>query len=586
MIRNHLTYALRHLRKNELHSILNLFGLSVGLACFALIGHWVKSELSYDRFHSKSDRIYRVALKLVDETSVINQAVTSPPLGPALVKDIPEVEQAVRIDPGDAVMAVGDKSFLERGVIADQSFLQVFDFNLLSGDRNSALKEPYSVILSQSLAGKYFGTQDPIGQLVKIFSFDPDGNGAQYKVTGVIEDCPKNTQFFYDYVISFNTWETSDPAVLAHDMWFNNGRTYTYILLHPDSDPAFVQAKLPGIVETYMGAELRESKFSYGYSLQALTDVHLYSNLSYEMGPTGSISYVIIFGTVGIIVLLLACINYINMSTAYATERFKEVGIHKVLGAMKRQLVTQYLTESWLLAVLSLLISFGWIELARPLIESISAARLEGLYTLRSLATLFAIASIAGLLAGFYPAVVLSGFKPVNILKGPARGMSGAWLRKMLVVVQFSITIMLVIGIIVAQMQMNFIHEKDLGFDKNNLVVFGVHGSREVMSGYNGFVDEFKSNPTVSGVTRSNTTIGNGLSNFRAVVEDVGGMNLAATVYDFGVDYDYVDVYNMKLIAGRNFRMDNGADSTRAFIVNEELTKSYGYSNPDRKSVV
>ena len=232
----------------------------------------------------------------VEETSVINQAVTSPPLGPALAKDIPEVERAVRIDPGDAVMAVEDKSFLERGIITDQSFFEVFDFRLLSGDRNSALKEPYSVILSQSLAEKYFGKSDAVGQLVKIFSFDADGNGAQYKVTGVIENCPENSHFFYDYVISFNTWETYNPAVLEHNMWFNNGRIYTYILLHPDSDPAQVQAKIPGLVETYIGKEMRENKFSYEYTLQALTDIHLYSNLSYEIGPNGSVSYVIIFG--------------------------------------------------------------------------------------------------------------------------------------------------------------------------------------------------------------------------------------------------------------------------------------------------
>src|SRR5688572_28667570 len=279
MIRYHLTYALRHLAKNKLYTILNLSGLSIGLACFAVIGLWVKSELSYDRFHEKSDRIYRVVSKFVDETSEIDQALTSSPLGPALVKDIPEVEQTVRIDPGDAVMAVGDKSFLERGIITDQSFLEMFDFKLLGGDRNSALKEPYSVILSQSMAEKYFGNVDPIGQLVKMFSFDSDGNCAQYKVTGVIENCPDNSHFFYDYVISFKTWETADPAILEHKMWFNHGRIYTYILLHPDSDPTALQAKIPALAEKYMGTEMRENKFSYEYKLQALTDVHLFSNL-------------------------------------------------------------------------------------------------------------------------------------------------------------------------------------------------------------------------------------------------------------------------------------------------------------------
>jgi putative ABC transport system permease protein len=577
MIRYHLTYALRHLVKNKLYTVLNLFGLSIGLACFALIGLWIKSEYSYDRFHEKSDRIYRVVSKFVDQTAVIEQAVSSPPLGPALMRDMPEVASALRLDPGDAVMAVGDKTFLERGIITDQSFFDVFDFKLLSGDRNSALNEPYSVILSQSLAEKYFGRADPVGQLVKIFSYDPDGNGAQYKVTGVIENCPDNSQFFYDYVISFKTRETVDPGI--QDQWFNTG-VYTYVLLHTNADAAAVQAKLGGLVQTYMGSSMKERNVRYEYSLQSLTDVHLNSNLNYEIGPTGSMAYVIIFGTVGIIVLLLACINYINMSTAYATERFKEVGIHKVMGALKRQLVTRYLTESWLLAVLSLVVAFAWIELSRPLFESISGRNLVGVYTTGWFGTLFAIASFVGLISGFYPSFVLSGFKPVNILKGYASGMSRNWLRKNLVVLQFSITIILVIGIIVVQLQMKFIHDKDLGFDKNNLVVFGVHGSPEVLNGYTAFADELTSNPNIGGVTRSNTTIGGGLGNATAEVEDVHGESLSTTVYPFRIDYDYLDVYNMKLLAGRNFRIDNAADSTLAFIVNEALTKSYGYSNP------
>lgn len=580
MITHHLSYAIRHLTKKKLYTALNVFGLSIGLACFATIGLWVNSELSYDRFHEKSDRIYRVVNTFVDETTVINQAVTSPPLGPTLVKDIPDVEQAVRIDPGDAVMAVGDKSFLERGIITDQSFFEVFDFKLLSGNKNSALKEPYSVVLSQALAEKYFGKSDAVGQLVKIFSFDPDGNGAQYKVTGVIENCPENSHFFYDYLISFNTWETYNPAVLEHAMWFNNGRVYTYLLLHPNADPVQVQAKMPSVIETYIGKEMRANKFNYEYTLQALTDVHLYSNLSYEIGPNGNMSYVIIFATVGIIVLLLACINYINLSTAYATERLKEVGIHKVMGAMKSQLITRYLAESWLLAILSLVIACGWIEMSRPLFESISGMKIVGLYTIQSIVILFGIASFAGLAAGFYPSVVLSRFKPANILKGNVGDMSNTWLRKVLVVVQFSITIILVIGIVVVQMQMDFIRDKNLGFDKNNLVVFGVHGSREVLTGYNGFVDELTANPNVVGVTRSNTTIGNGLGNLKATVEDAYGKKVSTTVYQFRVDHDYIDVYNMKLVAGRNFRVDNGADSSRAFIVNEALAKSYGYSNP------
>jgi putative ABC transport system permease protein len=290
-------------------------------------------------------------------------------------------------------------------------------------------------------------------------------------------------------------------------------------------------------------------------------------------------SYVIIFGTVGIMVLLLACINYINLATAYATGRFKEVGIHKVMGAMKRQLIVRYLVESWLVAVVALVIAFGWFELAQPLFETISGTKFDGLYTIQSIGILFVITSLVGLCAGIYPAVILSGFKPVSILKAQTGRLSGTLLRKTLVVVQFSVTIFLVIGIIVVQMQMSFIHNKDLGFDKRNLVVFGVHGSPEVLAGYNAFADELRINPLIGGVTRSNTTIGNGIGNAMAVLEDGGGQELSATVYPFRVDYDYIEVYEMKLVAGRDFQTDNAADAGRAFIVNEALTRNYGYVN-------
>lgn len=579
MIKHHLRYAVRHLRKKTTYTALNVFGLSIGLACAALIAFWVRAELSYDRFHVKSDRIYRVVSKFTNESSVVEQAITSAPLAPALIKDIPEIEQAVRIDPSDAVVALGDVSFLEEGLFTDQSFLDVFDFKLLSGDRKSALKEPYTIILSESMAKKYFGDADPMGQLIKIFAYDPDGQGAQYKITGVIENCPANSHFSYDYLISFTTAEINRPEILTNDHWFNNN-FYTYILLHPDAHAATVQEKITGLLKTYGGETMAKFNFQFEYSLQALADIHLNSNLSYEIGSVGSMSYVIIFATVGLFVLMLACINYINMSTAYATERFKEVGMHKVLGALRGQLISQYLTESWLLATAALVIAFGWIELSRPLFESITDTKFVGSYSFQSIGLLFAITSFIGLIAGFYPAIVLSGVKPVNILKRNAAGLSGSFLRKILVVVQFSVTIILVIGIIVVQLQMDFIQSKDLGFDKNNLVVFGVHGSPEVYSGYKGFADELAQNPNIGGIALSNTTIGNGLNNFAGIVEDVDGHKVNLTVYDMGVDYNYMDVYRMSLIAGRNFRVDNAADSTRALIVNESLAKSVGYLNP------
>lgn len=579
MLRHRLISAFRHLLKNRLYTSLNLFGLSIGLACFAMIGLWVKAELSFDRFHEKSDRIYRVASRYIDETSVNDVAVTGAPLAPAMLKDLPEVEQAVRIDPCDNAMMFGDKKFLEVGIIADQALFDVFDFKVLHGDRGSLLTEPFSVVLSGSLAKKYFSDADPIGQSMRVFRFDRDGTGADFKVTGIVEDSPPNSHLQFGFILSMKTAEAVNPSFGDTGSWLG-GVFLTYVTLHENADPASVEAKFPSMLETYAGDVMRKRNVQLQYSLQPLTDIHLRSKLAFDVGGQGSITYVMIFGAVGLIVLLLACINYVNLSTAYSTQRFREVGIHKVMGAQKQQLVARYLTESWLLAMMSLVVGFGWIELARPLFERIAGTSFPGLYTLQSIGALIAITSIVGLLAGFYPSAILSSFRPVQALKGAYGKVSGAGLRKALVVVQFSITIILVIGIIGVQLQMTFIQTKDLGFDKDNLVVFGVHGDSDVQSGYAGFANELAQNPNVAGVARSNTTIGNGLDFSTAIMENADGQRISRPVYRIRVDYEYLDVYKMKLAAGRNFRPDNGADSSKAFIVNEAMIGAYGYQRP------
>lgn len=572
-----MTSAFRRLRRNRTYTLLNIFGLSIGLACFAMIASWVRFELSFDRFHEKSERIYRVANRLTDGSSVSDMAITSPPLAGALLRDIPEIELAVRVDPVDNVMAFGDKKFLEEGIVADQSFFDMFDFKVLKGNRNFLLTEPYSIVLSKSLAEKYFGTLDPIGQSLRVFRFDPDGNGAEFKVTGIIEDRPDNTQFPLYFILSFKTAESINPRL--PNGWYNN-IVYTYFLLHQGSDPAAVQAKLPGITEKYM-AWGKEEKVNFSFFIQSLVDIHLYSDLTYEMPGNGSISFVIIFATIGVIVLLLACINYINLSTAYASERFKEVGIHKTMGAAKRQLMLRYLTESWLLTLFSLVIALGWMELSRTLFEELIGTSLTDMYTLQSIGLLVCIASLVGLVSGLYPAAVLSSFKPVNALKGQSGGSSRGWLRQALVVAQFAVTTILVIGIIGVHLQMRFIQNKDLGFDKNNLVVFGVHGSPEIYKGYNAFADELLTHPTIAGIARSNTALGSGISTSVVTAEDFEGKVSSATVYGMAIDHEYLDVYNMELLAGRNFRIDNGADSTKAFLVNEATTKIFGYTDPE-----
>jgi putative ABC transport system permease protein len=582
MLKSYFTTALRHLIKNKGYTILNAIGLSVGLTCFALIGLWVTNEVSYDRFHEKADRIYRVSGVFSSESDKMQQAVTPTPLRSALLADMPEVEDAAILDNNDAIVQRGDKQFMEDYLLmTEPSFFNMFSFQLKSGDRRTALNEPYSIVLSESMATKYFGEEDPVGQALTIFLQDPDGKGKAYTVTGVMEDCPLNSHFNYNALISFKTFEVNNPTDTRGYDWYNNGY-YTYLLLRKGSDPNQLQTKFPQLIEKYMGKQNREWKINYEYFLQPLTDIHLRSHLKYEIRETNSVSYVVIFGTIGVIVLLLACINYVNLATAFSSGRFKEVGMRKVMGAYKKQLIGQYLAESWILAILSLLFAFVWIELSRPLFESLTGKPVVELYTTQTLLTLFSIASLVGICSGFYPALLLSSFRPVSIMKGQLKtGSTGVLLRKSLVVVQYSITILLVVGILAIQRQLKFMQSHDLGYNKDGLLMLGVNGSQEVISGYEAFANDLKSLPIIDGVARSNTTIAGGLGNSVAKMEDASGKKANATVYRVRTDFDYREVYQMKLLAGRFFEKGNAADSTKGFIVNEALVRTYGYASPD-----
>jgi len=581
MINRYFTAAFRHLLKNKYYTVLNIVGLSVGLACFTLIGLWVQDELSYDRFHERADRIYRVAGTFTDESGQFDQAVTCIPLGPALASDLPEVEASVRVDMNGSVVQVGDKKFIEEDILAvDPAFFSVFSFKLLKGDAATALKDPYNIVITESMAKKYFGEHDPVGESLKIFQYDPNQLGAEYKITGVMEDCPPNSHLQYNFLFSFKTLEAYDPETFGYNGWFNNGY-YTYILVKPDTKTEVLKGKLATFLEKYIGSDMKKHKINWSYFLQPLTDIHLKSNLRYEIEPTSSVTYVVIFGSIGLIVLLLACINYINLSTAYSSDRFKEVGVRKVMGAHKNQLMGQFLVESWILAMASLVIAVVWMELARPLFESLTGKHISDFYNPDNVVSLVAIASLVGLLSGIYPSMILSSFRTVNILKGQYKtGATGVWLRKSLVVLQYSITIVLITGILVIQLQMNFIKNKDLGFDADNLLVLNVNGSREVRVGIGGFANDLLANPSVSGVATSGAFIAGGLGNSMATFVDASGKKVNGTIFMNGVDQEYVDTYRMKLIAGRNFIKESRADSL-SIIVNEKTVRNYGYADPE-----
>ncbi len=577
MIKNHFIVAFRNVTKNKSYTFLNLMGLSIGLACFTLLGLWVKGELSYDKFHLNSDRIYRVALKSTDKTGQLRQALTSPLLAQALVSDFPEVELAVRLGKQDATVQSGDQQFLEDDILlADSSFFDMFTFNLKAGDQHTALRNPYSIILSESMAHKYFGKADAIGKTIKVFLFDPDGKGKEYLVTGIIEDCPVTSQFQYNFIVSYKTFELNNQNATWYSNW-----SYTYIRLHAANESAHLEAKFPRLIDKYMGQVNRERDIKYEYFLQPLTRIYLTSDLKSEIGKTSSMEYVTIFATVGLLVLILACINYINMSTALSFSRFKETGVRKVLGSNRFQLITQFLTEYWIVAVISLLLAFLWVEIARNSFESLTGKPVTGLYDFSTLTALLAIATIVGICCGIYPSITITSLRAAHSLKGQFKGTGiGNWLRKSLVVVQYSITITLIAGILVIQNQLTFIQDKDLGFGKENLMILGVNGSQEVIQGFNGFANELLLNAEIKGIARSNSSVSNGLNSSAVVAEDAFGKKVDGSINRLRVDHNFLNVYKMELVAGRFFEEGNSADSTSAFIINEAATKNYGYRNP------
>jgi len=581
MLMNFIRTTLRHLLRNRVYAGLNIFGLSVGLACFAVIGLWVKQQLGYDRFHENAARIYRVSERVRRETGTTEQAVTPATLAPALLSDLPEVETAVRVDLNGEIVKAGGKQFVEEGIVATEpSFFDVFSFRLLKGNPATALSEPYTVVISESIARKYFGDTDPINTTMRIYLHDAHGDGADYKVTGIIQDCPDNSHLSYSMLISFKTVEVSEPESMTEKGWYES-EYYTYVLLKPMTEPTRVAEKFPAFLKQYMRGDGVKGNAGHEFFLTPLTDIHLRSNLLHEMRPGTSMTYVMIFSAIGFIVLILACLNYINLSIAYSTDRFMEVGVRKVMGASPRQLILQYLVESWMLAALALVVSIGWIELSRPLFESIFGLALTGLYTMQVLLTLLAIASVAGVTSGLYPALVLSSFRTVSVLKGQWRkGTSGAWLRKGLVVTQYAITVVLIAGILVVHDQLNYIKEKDLGFDKENLLILARNGSYEVIPGYEAFANELKAHAAIGGVARSNSMIATGLDRSTGMMETATGQREPVNLYTLGVDHDYLPTYKMTLVAGHNFRAGHAPDSS-GFIINETAARAFGYTTPD-----
>lgn len=583
MLTNQLKIALRALLRGRTYTALNVIGLAIGLACFGLIAAWVLNELSFDRFHEKHERIVRVVGRVTTDSEVFDQAVTSPPMGMALKDMFPEVENAVTLHHTENIVRVGDKQFLEEGVLfADPSVFDMFSYRLMEGDVATALKEPYSIVLTESMAGKYFGEENPIGKTVTIFAYDATGQGAPYQVTGVMADPPRNAHFTFQCIGSFSTLYAANPGLKTEWWrWFNNG-SYTYLLLKEGTDAGALEKKLPQFAENFMGERMGMMKMFYHYTLQPLASIHLESHLRYEITETGDRTTVYLFATIGACILFLACINYMNLATARSLSRAKEVGVKKVLGAGRAELIRQFIAESLLTAAGSLLLAILLMELLQPLFIQLTGNSIGEFYTAELIVLLLGSTVAVGFVSGLYPAFFVSNFKPLTVLRGTFQSSPGGnALRKGLVVFQFIVSITLLIGIGVVHTQMEFVQTKDLGYEKENLLVLDVNGFAEVLAGIRPFEQELRSHPAVEGVALSRGLIVGGLGNSHIETVDGAGNPVSSSIYQLRVGFEYVDVYRMKIVAGRDFNPGIAADSIESRLVNVATVRAFGWGDPE-----
>ncbi len=565
-------FIFRRLRRHGGYAVLNILGLTIGLTAAFLIFLYVRFEGSYDDFHSKAGRIYRMNCDEKTPTGVIHQGFTSAPMSIAAKAAFPEIEAVVREDFQSLLVRQGSAVFQEEhGAYVDSGFFQVFDFPLLRGDAATALKAPLSVVLSASTAKKYFGDSDPMGKTLLIRD-----EGMAAKVTGIMADMPENTELKADLLISKSTTELFNPEEDKH--WPDFG-LYAYVLLKPNVDAHALERKFPAFVEQQDGAEEKQMQLWFTLFLKPLRDVYLYSSGDAAGPAWGNPTNVYIFSIVGVFVLLIAGINFINLTTARSTERAREVGIRKVAGAMRGQLVGQFLGESVFQASIAFLLATVSCALLIPAFNGLAGKPVStGLFQHPGdLLVFLGIAVGIGLLAGIYPALVLSGFRPVVVLKGRfATGSKGLVLRRGLVVFQFVISIAFIAATFIVRAQLSYLRNHPLGFDNKQMLVLQTYGDEHKLA----LKTEIGRLPGVLTTGLSSSTPGGSLIYGLSHMENRKGELQTENLNLYLVDFDYMLQHRMALVAGRDFSPAFATDSTQAMIINESAVKDLGYASP------
>lgn len=575
MIRNYLKIAWRNITKNKLFSVINMLGLAIGVATFFLIMLFVADELKFDRFNRRADDIARIIFKANINGGKISEASVMAPVAATMKKDFPEVEDATRlVNAGAPRVRVGGKQYKgDRLARVDPNFLTIFTLPMISGVPGKALLNPDEVVLTKSAAEKYFGREPALGKTIEI-----DGN-KNYIVSGVIEDVPRTSHFHFEIFGSLTGMKEA-----SSDSWML-GSFYTYLLLKPGTDPAKLETRFPQMVATYMGPQIlsqmgvtldqfRTKGNELGFAMQRLTDIHLKSATTNEIEPGGNAAYVYIFTLVACFMLLVAGINFVNLSTAGASKRAREVGVRKVIGSEKGQLVGQFLSESFLTTTIACTIAAVLLWLLLPLFGALSGKSLT--LNLESWLVFLLMGTVVGLVAGIYPAFYLSAFKPVEVLKGRLMNRPGKiGLRNGLVVFQFFVSVCLVVGTIVTYQQMKYIQKKDIGYSREQLLI--IPNSYALGKNERAFKQQMLQDTRIKGATMSwfkpvgPTNFNNAFAYTR---EDhnkfVNGVN-------YQVDEDYIPVMAMKVLRGRNFSPDFPTD-TLGIILNETAVTALGWN--------
>jgi len=578
MLKNYIIVALRNFKRNKFYSFLNIFGLAVGIATAILSLLYVSYELSYDHFHEKSDRIYRIAVDALSGNTVIQQTFTPAPMPAALYNDFAEIEAVCRFagSGGATKVEYKDKVFKESNfLLADTTFFEIFSAEFVKGQAGPSLLEPDMAVLTEKMAQKYFGDADPIGKVLKM------DDEYKFQVTAVIKDFPENSHFHFDMLVSLLSFD----GLYNSPYWFNNNFR-TYILLKENQNYKQLEAKLPAFVDKYLYegkyAERATDGNKWELYLQPLTDIHLHSHLSGEFEANGNAAYVYIFGVVAIFILLIACINFVNLTTAKSATRAREIGIRKVVGSGRRELIGQFLSESMITSFLSLVFAILLVEAALIYIPALLGVTIpvSNTYRFQMAPLLIGLAVIVGLLSGVYPALVLSSFKPASVLKSQLlKGGKNPWSRNILVIFQFTISIVLIVGTFVISRQLHFIQNEQLGFDKEQVIV--IKNANMIENQLDVLKNNLKQIPAVQKVSVSHKLPGIRFNNIGFGAEGFdGGYTLNICM----ADENFQDVLKFNMVKGRFFSEEFGSD-TSAAIINEAALKLLDWEDPIGKKI-